>query len=53
MSKSLEKRRSLLANVKRRHDDWGVKLDKLSSVPEGVLKDWDTIDKQFGQEFSA
>ena len=47
MSKNLEKRHSLLANAKRRHEQQYEKLEKLPSVPKAVIKDWYVIEEQF------
>ena len=49
MSKSLEKRRSLLAHTRRDHEELHAKLITLTSVPEGVLRDWYRIDDRFGR----
>ena len=47
MSKNLEKRRSLLANAKRRHEEQFEKLSKLPSSPEAVIRNWYVIKEQF------
>ncbi len=47
MSKNLEKRHSLLANAKRRHEQQNEKLKELPSVPKAVIKDWYVIEEQF------